>query len=137
MRYYYQENFENLPSRSWALLLEKVLMEATHLGVCTGFSKGTFSEAFINAITSLPENIYRVYAATQRFRLTNAVISEVRSKEYQSWDSTDSEDPAFYQNDVLLLGTISHEDLVIMLLDEPDRNALNSSGFSFYKEYKF
>jgi hypothetical protein len=137
VEYYYHENFEDLPSGSWALLLEKILRKATHLEICTSFSKSTLPEVFTNAVTSLPKKINRVCAATQRFRLTSGIISEVRNKKYLSWDSTDLEDPAFYQDDILLLGTISHEDVVVMLLDEPDRNVLNSRGYSFYEEYKF
>jgi hypothetical protein len=137
VKYYCQKNFEDLPKQSWALLIDKVLVEATHLEVSMIFSEIAFSRAFINALTYLPENIHRVYAATHRFQLTSAVVTEVRNIEYLSWDSDKLENPAFYQNDILFLGTISHEDLVIMLLSEPDRNELNSMGFSFVEEYRF
>jgi hypothetical protein len=116
------------------VLVSMVLVKASHLEVSKTFSKSAFSEALINAMTVLPENIYRLYVATHRFRLTSAVITEVQRKYYSSWDSTDIEDPAFYQNDVLLLGAISHEDLVVMLLSEDDRNALNTCGFAFCEE---
>ena len=137
MKYYYHESFGDLPSGSWIILLDKILTQASHLEICTSFSRAALPNAFKTAKISLPENIDRVYTATQRFRLTSAVVSEVRSREYLSWDSNDLEDPAFYQNDVLLLGTISHEDLVVIILSESERIDLNNSGFSFCKEYRF
>ena len=66
------------------------------------------------------------------------VVAEVRSRKYQDWDwdKCDSENPALYKDNVLLLGTISQEDVVVMLVDESTRSELNSQGFDFWCEWK-
>ncbi len=137
MKYYCNDNFDNLPEKAWQLLLDKVIGIATHLEVSKNFSKAPFSVAFTAAAVPLPQHIDRAYVATHRFLLTPEVIAEVKSKTYKDWDNYDSEDPAFYQEDVLLLGTITHEDYVVMRLYEKDRAELNSQGFDFWCEWSF
>lgn len=135
MEYYCLDKFEKLPIVTWNLLLDKVLVKATHLEVSQTFSELPFSPAFIAASVPLPPHIPRVYSFTHRFLLTPEVVAEVRSRKYQDWwdwSKCDSEDPAFYEGDVLLLGTISHEDIVVMLLDESSRNELKSQGIDFW-----
>ena len=137
MKYYCHDNFEKLPIGAWDLLLDKALVNATHLEVSRTFSKVPLAAAFIDASVPLPQHIPRVYSFTHRFLLTPEVVAEVRSRRYQNWDwgKCDSEDPAFYEENVLLLGTISHEDIVIMLMDENSRSELNSQGFEFWCEF--
>ncbi|ALW85177.1 hypothetical protein AUC43_08775 [Hymenobacter sedentarius] len=137
MKYYCNDNFDDLPEKAWQLLVDRVIESATHFEVSRTFSKAPFPAAFTAAEVPLPENINRTYAATNRFLLTPEVIAEVKRKTYKDWDNYDSEDPAFYQEDVLLLGTITHEDYVVMRLDEKDRTELNSQGFDFWCEWNF
>ena len=139
MEYYCLDNFDKLPLGTWDLLLDKVLRRATHLEVSRTFSVLPFAAAFSAAAVPLPAHIPRVYYFTHRFLLTPAVVAEVRSRKYQNWNwsECDSEDPAFYEEDILLLGTISHEDIVVMLLDEKSRNELKSEGIDFWCAWSF
>ena len=138
MEYYCNDNFEKLPTGAWELLLDKVLVNATHLEVSRTFSEVLLATAFIDASVPLPPHIPRIYSLTHRFLLTPEVVAEVRSRKYQDWDwdKCDSENPALYKDNVLLLGTISHEDVVVMLVDESTRSELNSQGFDFWCEWK-
>ncbi|WP_426059863.1 hypothetical protein [Hymenobacter sp. B1770] len=132
MKYYCHDNFGQLPEKAWHSLLDRTIGNATHLEVSRLFSETPFSDVLAAAAVPLPQHIDRPYAATHRFLLTPEVIAEIKSKTYKDWDNYDSEDPAFYQKDILLLGTITHEDYVVMGLDEKDRIELNSQGFHFW-----
>jgi hypothetical protein len=135
MKYFCHSDFGDLPEGAWNLLVDRVLKKATHLEVSRMFLNAPFFSAFATAEVLLPENIRRPYVATNRFLLTPEVVVEVKNKTYQDWDNYDSEDPAFYQDNVLLLGAITHEDIVIVLLDEMDRGELNNQGFDFWCEW--
>ena len=65
------------------------------------------------------------------------MVAEVKGKDYKDWNDYDSEDPASYQGEILLLGTITHEDHVIMLLDEFSKEHFISQGIDFSCEWKF
>jgi hypothetical protein len=135
MKYFWHSDFDDLPEGAWLLLVDRILKKSTHLEISRTFSKAPFSSAFVTAEVPLPENVRRPYVATHRFLLTPEVIIEVKNKTYQEWDNYDSEDPAFYQENILLLGTITHEDLVVVLLNEKDRGELNNQGFDFWCEW--
>ena len=92
----YHLNFDDIPANAWQLLLDKTLANASHLEVSRTFSTAPVSAAFTTAEVPLPENIDRVYVATNRFVLTPEVIAEVKGKLYRDWESYDAEDPALY-----------------------------------------
>ena len=136
MRYYCHDNFEKLPANAWQLVLEQALAIATHLEISRVFSEGQLPLAFASAMVPVPPHIKRPYVATHRFILTPAVVAEIRAKSYSEWNNYEAEDPAFYQGDVLLLGTIAHEDYVIMRLSEDERTVLKSQGIDFWCDWE-
>ncbi len=89
------------------------------------------------AQVALPNIATRVYTATHRFLITQEVVEYITSKSYEDFDygHGEFEDPAFFQDDILLLGTISHEDYVVMLLDEVERQQIETLGFNFWCEW--
>ena len=132
MNYYCHDNFEKLPATAWQLVLEQTLVIATHMEISRVFAEGQLPQALAAAMVPVPLHIKRPYVATHRFILTPAVIAEVRAKSYNEWNNYEAEDPAFYQEDVLLLGTITHEDYVVMRLSESERMILKNQGIDFW-----
>ena len=131
MNYYCHDNFEKPPATAWQLVLEQTLVIATHMEISRVFA-GALPQVLAAAMVPVPPRIKGPRVATHRFILTPAVVAEVRAKSCNEWNNYEAEDPAFYQEDVLLLGTITHEDYVIMRLSEGERMILKNQGLDFW-----
>jgi len=57
------------------------------------------------------------------------------SKKYAIWLNYNLEDIALLQNGKEILSTITHENYVIMLMTESQRNELNNNGFGFFSDW--
>ncbi|MFD2785047.1 hypothetical protein [Hymenobacter rubripertinctus] len=119
-------------AHQWPALLERVLLSVNYLALNQLLRQGPLSDIFRQAQVALPQQVARVYGATHRFRLTPAIQAYCRAMQYLDWPANDFEDPAFYCNGQLVLGTISHEDYVVLWLSEAEKEALNQQGYDFW-----
>jgi hypothetical protein len=70
-----------------------------------------------------------------QFPLTENVKNFVLLKSYADWYNFCIEDPSFRSGGKELLATVTHENYVIMLLSEKQREELNIQGFEFEIEW--
>ncbi|WP_156126166.1 hypothetical protein [Hymenobacter sp. DG25B] len=134
-KYFLQESFNKLPATRWGELLDKALPKANYLELNQLWSKARLSPVLAQAQVFLPANIPRVYKATHRFSLTPEVVAYIKGVAFHDWKNGAFEDPALYHDNTLLLGTISHEDYVVLPLTEDERAQLNGQGFDIWCEW--
>ncbi len=66
-----------------------------------------------------------------RFRLTDKVKDFVRQRGIIGWTNTQLEDISFLRQNFEFLGTISHENYIILQMTEDERSSWNKKGFNF------
>jgi len=135
--YYLDDNFDSYPPDRWLSVLNWVLPKANYVEINHSFSKVPIPGVLLHAEVPLPNGIQRVYSATHRFYLTPEVAAFFVDKPYWYFDISTFEDVALYKDDTLVLGTITHEDYVVMLLNESERQQLNQQGLDFWCEWNF
>ncbi|NVO83504.1 hypothetical protein [Hymenobacter terrestris] len=129
--YFLDDSFSQR-AHMWPALLAWVLPEANYLELNRFLLKGPLPDMLREAQMTRPQQIARIFGATHRFWLTPALRTYCQTLAYGDWQEGDFEDPAFYHDDQLLLATISHEDHVVMQLNETEKALLNEQGFDFW-----
>ncbi|MBT2558899.1 hypothetical protein J7E24_13975 [Hymenobacter sp. ISL-91] len=122
-------------AHQWAALLARVLPQVNYLELNKFLLQGPLPDMLQEAAVELPQQVTRAYGATHRFWLTPALRAYCQTLAYDDWRAGDFEDPAFYHDDQLLLGTISHEDYVMLQLHETEKALLNEQGFNFWCQW--
>ena len=133
--YFCDDNFSSQP-RPWAALLAQVLPKANYLELNRFLLLGPLPDLFREARVALPQQAKRVYKATHRFWLTPTLRAYCLALPYSGWQNGDFEDPAFYQDDQLLVGTITHENYVVLQLSETEKALLNEQGYDFRSQWE-
>ncbi len=70
-----------------------------------------------------------------RFSLTDKVKDFIRTKGIMGWRNTQLEDISFLRDNVEFLGTVSHENYIILQMTDKERESLNDMGFNFEFDY--
>jgi hypothetical protein len=70
-----------------------------------------------------------------RFKLTDKVKDFVNRKGILGWRNSQLEDISFLHDNFEFLGTVTHENYVILQMTEDERNSWNSRGFNFVFDY--
>ncbi len=71
-----------------------------------------------------------------RFHLTDNIKRFILQKAYSDWKNYFIEDVCFLSEGREILSTVSHEDYIIMPLNEDQRQNLNNKGFDFDVEWR-
>ncbi len=132
-RYFGDGAFHQRADR-WNELVATILPTANYLEVQQLFTAQLPAPLRLAGV-AVPERLARVYRATHRFALTPAVAAFCQQLPYHGWQNSAFEDPAFFLNDTLLLGTISHEHTVVLRLNDVERQQLNATGYDFWCEW--
>jgi hypothetical protein len=70
------------------------------------------------------------------FVLDNSIIEFIFSMDYSEWHNFSMEDLCLVKNNIDILSTITHENYVILLMTEQQKEELNYNGFNFDVEWK-
>jgi hypothetical protein len=70
-----------------------------------------------------------------RFRLSDNVKSFIRTKGLFGWTNSQLEDISFLRDGFEFLGTVSHENYLILQMTDEERKSWNDSGFNFEYDY--
>ncbi|WP_126546767.1 hypothetical protein [Hymenobacter amundsenii] len=132
-RYFGDAAFQQRADR-WQELVATILPVANYLEVQQLFAAQLPAPLRLAGVP-VPERLARVYGATHRFALTPEVAVFCQQRPYSDWQNSAFEDPAFFLNDTLLLGSISHEDAVVLRLSAVERQQLNATGYDFWCEW--
>jgi hypothetical protein len=79
----------------------------------------------------------KIYNGTEyiRFRLSDKVKDFIRKKGIRGWRNTQLEDISFLRQNFEFLGTVSHENYIILQMTEDERKSWNEKGFNFEFDY--
>lgn len=75
----------------------------------------------------------KIYNGTEyiRFKLTDKVKDFVKKRGIGGWRNTQLEDISFLRQGLEFLGTVSHENYIILQMTEDERRTWNEKGFNF------
>ena len=98
----------------------------------------------LNAIEQIQSDVIqrgqrfdKIYTGVEfvRFRLTDKVKSFVKTKGLFGWTNTQLEDISFLRAGFEFLGTVSHENHLILQMTDEQRKTFNENGFNFEYDY--
>jgi hypothetical protein len=120
----------------WEYLLSIAFIDAEEVAFNITFQKIELSNRIKDLFPDLVfrgKDVNRFYGTgkTLRFKLTDRLKRFIKSKSYNDWYNFELEDISFYKDGKEFFCTITHEDYVILQMDENLRNDLNNKGFSF------
>ncbi len=136
MRYYCDSFFKQDDDEKWFYLLDIAFSKCNTVEFNI-LLKGYNTVSEINELSKYlirkskkNEKIF-VSGYSIEYLLNDSLKSFIKSKRYIDWRNYHLEDIALLQNGQEILSTITHENYVIMLMSENQRNELNSKGFDF------
>jgi hypothetical protein len=141
-KYYVDSTINTVDHDKWLLLLEYAfnLADQVEFNVLKQ-SKDFFNflVTFQDSLTDPAKPIDKIYTRGEyiRLELTKEVKDFIKSKYYNDWYNYFLEDISFLKNGLEFFATITHENYVIIKLDESDRDYFNKQGFSFEVEWPY
>jgi hypothetical protein len=94
-------------------------------------------ESIQSDVTKRGQRFDKIYNGVEfvRFRLTDNVKAFIKLKGLFGWANSQLEDISFLSNGFEFLGTISHENHLILQMTDEQRKTFNENGFSFEYDY--
>jgi hypothetical protein len=94
-------------------------------------------ESIQSDITKRGQRFDKIYIGVEfvRFRLTDNVKAFVKVKGLFGWTNSQLEDISFLSNGFEFLGTVSHENYLILQMTDEQRKTFNDNGFNFEYDY--
>ena len=137
-KYYIDNSFDQ---QQWETIIAEVLSIADSVEFNYLYKKKTVPPELAilkDAVIANGVRKDKVYPSGEyiRYRLSKEVIEFVKSKELSHWRNYPLEDISFLKDGVEFLATISHEDYVILLMSEEERETRNRQGFHFDFEWR-
>ncbi len=140
MKYYCDASFNQDDDEKWFYLLDIVFPKCNTVEfniLLKGYD--TVSEIvklskYLIQKRKKKEKVF-VSGYSVEYLLNDSLKHFIKSKRYIDWQNYYFEDIALLQNGKEILSTITHENYVIMLMDENQRNELNSKGFDFSSDW--
>lgn len=140
MRYYCDGSFNQDDDEKWFYLLDVAFSKCNTVEfniLLKGYN--TVSEImelskYLIQKSKKKEKIF-VSGYSVEYLLNDSLKHFIKSKRYIDWQNYHLEDIALLQNGKEILSTITHENYVIMLMSENQRNELNSKGFDFSSDW--
>jgi hypothetical protein len=136
VNYYCDASLQKTDDEKWLFLLRMVLYESDL--VQFNVLKKDFDNipeivSISKYIVDTAKPIQKIYPRRNfiRYTLHEDVKMFILSKRYMDWKNYYLEDISFFKNDLEIFATITHENYVIMLLNEAQYNDLNSKGYNF------
>lgn len=135
-KYYCDSSFTQEDKRKWIFLLKTIIPLSDE--VCFNALFKNYKD--INEIAILAEDLIfegkiknKIYSSgiSLKYKLSSKLQRFIKSKLYGEWYNYHLEDISFFANGKEILATITHENHIIMLLDEKERMTLNNEGLNF------
>jgi len=140
IRYYCDNSFHKYDQWKWEYLLDYVFEKADQVEFNilrkndpVPFEISAISDDLIGFEKRKNKMFYRGMSA--KYSLTIQVKAFIKSKQYKEWFRYYYEDISFLLHNQEILATITHEDHVIMLLTETQKNELTNLGYDFWCEW--
>jgi len=136
LNYYCDKSLQDNDDSKWKLLLQIVISEANFVEF------NIFRQEYVNIpeITKISNNVIESYKRKKkiyrhgeiiRYKLNDEVIEFISNKSFAEWRNYYFEDISFLKDDLEILATITHENYVIVLLNENQLSDLNAKGYNF------
>lgn len=79
------------------------------------------------------KRIDKIYNSSEyiRFKLTDKTKDFIKKQGIQGWRNSQLEDISFLRQGIEFLGTVSHENYIILQMTEDERQSWNEKGFKF------
>ena len=138
VKYYCDVSLQKTDNEKWLFLLRMVLYDSDYVEF--NVFKGCFDKIQEIEIiskhkidTAIPKPLQKIYPRDSfiRYLLHEDVIKFILSKHYMEWENFYLEDISIFKDEMEIFATITHENYVIMLLNEAQYNDLNSKGYNF------
>lgn len=133
---------ENINEEKWTYLLSSRMREADAVEFNILYQPNKLQielaelEPYLILKGKRKDKIY-ISGEFRRYRLSSEVKEFIFSKSYKSWYNYQFEDLSLLKNETEVLATITHENYVILLMTEEERQELNAQGFDFGDYSKF
>jgi len=136
VNYYCDASLQKTDDEKWLFLLRMVLYDSDYVEFNVfkkGFNKIPEIESILKHIIDTASPKQKIYLRDNfiRYVLHEDVIKFILSKKYIDWKNFYLEDISFFKDEMEIFATITHENYVIMLLNEAQYNDLNSKGYNF------
>lgn len=140
LKYYCDRSFKRDDDKKWFFLLEIAFNKCDTVEFNI-LRKGYNTVPEINEL--LQQQIRKskkkdkIYSSgySIEFRWNDKLKDFIKSKSYAEWYSFYFEDIAFLRDGKEILSTITHENYVIMLMTDYQREELNKKGFNFSSDW--
>lgn len=136
VNYYCDTSLQKTDDEKWLFLLRMVLYDSDYVEFNVfkkGFNKIPEIESISKHIIDTARSKQKIYPRANfiRYVLNEDVIKFILSKKYIDWKNFYLEDISFFKDEMEIFATITHENYVILLLNEAQYNDLNSNGYNF------
>ena len=140
IKYYCDTSYDKNSNSQWEYLLEYAFRRADQVEFNILRSDSRLKMILLDFADDIVDKECRkdkIYKTGKfiRFNLSENVKEFIRSKSYNDWLNYAIEDISFLKEGNEFLATITHENYIIVQLEESERVDLNMIGFNFNSEW--